>query len=114
VAISTPATLRHIAAVAVICTVAACSDVERCPSLEKLKSADPVADATAALARGDRNLLMLGGFVATVPGAEGATGPTKSIEGTSDTTTRPCNELRPVAESYARKYNATVGAAKQY
>jgi hypothetical protein len=57
---------------------------------------------------------MLGGFVATVPGAERSALPTMLIEGTSDTESMACYDLRSVAESYARRYNATVVAATDH
>lgn len=78
---------------------------------------DAVADAQAALAKGDHRLLTLGGFVGSTPGAENAgANATDSveIEGTSDTTTDACRRLGNVAEAYATKYNqAIVGAIKR-
>jgi hypothetical protein len=80
-----------------------------CPSIEALAHRDAVADARAAVARGDRHLLMLGGFVGVVPGvADPGAYPTRMIEGTSDSTTETCSRLRRTAEAYATKYNQTV------
>src|ERR1043165_3451809 len=88
--VNTTMMLRCAATILVLCAVAACHKAERCPSLENLKLADPVADATSAQAHGDHRLLMLGGFVGTIPGAEGSPQPTRLIEGTSDTETKAC------------------------
>jgi hypothetical protein len=80
-----------------------------CPGIEALAHRDATADARAALARGDRHLLMLGGFVGVVPGVQDSTAyPTQMIEGTSDTTTEACRRQRATAETYATKYNQTV------
>lgn len=100
--------MRHAVAIALICATAACHKVERCESLERLKSADPIADAKAALARGDHHLLMVGGYVGTVPGADHGSLPSVMIEGTGDTETAACYALRPVAEAYARRYNSAI------
>lgn len=70
-----------------------------------------MADARAALAKGDNHLLSLGGFVDTTLGAdEEAANATNfvEIEGTSDTTTDACRRLGNVAEAYATKYNQTI------
>lgn len=70
---------------------------------------DPVADARAALTEGDDHLLMLGGFVGSVPGVEEPKGyRTRMIDGTSDTTTEACRRERRVAEAYATRYNQTI------
>jgi hypothetical protein len=80
-----------------------------CPSIEKLAHRNPVADAHAALAKGDRHLLMLGGFVGSVPGVENAGGyQTQMIEGTSDYKTEACARQGDTAERYAAKYNQTI------
>jgi len=80
-----------------------------CPSIESHSHRDAVADARAALARGDSHLLMLGGFVGVVPGVRDSSGyATRTIAGTSDTTTDACRRLRATAEAYATKYNQTV------
>ncbi len=42
----------------------------RCSGLQKLKTADAIADARAAHARKDDHLIMLGGYVGVVPGIE--------------------------------------------
>jgi pimeloyl-ACP methyl ester carboxylesterase len=82
---------------------------DSCPSLERLETADARADASAAAARGDYHLLMLGGFVGRVPGAGGRRDlPTVMIVGTDDTTTLGCMRLDAAAEDYARRYNETV------
>lgn len=66
-------------------------------------------DARAALARGDRHLLELGGFAGSVPGVENWDGyQLEEIEGTSDTTNEACRRLGATAEAYATKYNQTV------
>jgi hypothetical protein len=81
-----------------------------CPAIERLAHRDAVADARTALAKGDRHLLMLGGFVGSVPGVENSDGyPTQMIEGTSDAKiTDACARLGPTAEAYATKYNRTI------
>jgi hypothetical protein len=80
-----------------------------CPTIEKLAHRNAAADARAALAKGDRHLLMLGGFVGSVPGVENADGyPTQMIEGTSDTKTEACARLGATAEIYAAKYNQSI------
>ncbi len=82
-----------------------------CPSLERLKAADATADAEAAHARGDNHLVMLGGYVGTVPGVSEdlvSLLPHVMLTETSDTTTEGCQELRSVAEGYASTYNMTI------
>lgn len=82
-----------------------------CPGLERLKTADPVADAKAAHDRGDDHLIMLGGLVGTVPGISYSRTdrlPLVMIAETSDTTTEACSKLRPVAERYVPLYNSTI------
>ena len=80
-----------------------------CPAIETLAHRDAAADARAALARGDRHLLMLGGFAGEVPGVPNFDAyPTRMVEGTSDTTTKACSQRRDIAEAYATKYNQTV------
>jgi hypothetical protein len=80
-----------------------------CASIEALGRRDAISDARAALAHGDRHLLMLGGFVGSVPGVENWHGyQLQEIEDTSDTTTEACRRLRATAEFYATKYNQTV------
>jgi hypothetical protein len=93
-----------------IAALASCTKPQAtCPSIEVLARGDAVADARAALARGDRHLLMLGGFVGVVPGVrDSGAFPTRVIEGTSDTTTDACRRERSDAEPHARKYNQTV------
>jgi hypothetical protein len=52
---------------------------------------------------------MLGGFVGSIPGvSDPGTRPTRMIEGTSDTTTLECSQLRATAETYAAKYNQMI------
>ena len=81
-----------------------------CPAIERLAHRDAVADARAALAKGDRHLLKLGGFVGSVPGVENSDGyQTQMIEGTSDAKIMDgCARLGPAAEAYAAKYNRTI------
>ena len=80
-----------------------------CPGIEKLAHRNPVADARTASAKGDRHLLMLGGFVGTTPGVQNANGyPTRMMEGTSDTATDACRRQGIIAETYATKYNETI------
>lgn len=82
---------------------------QSCPSIERLLHRNAVADARAALAKGDNHLLSLGGFVGSAPGAENADlTNTVEIEGTSDTATGACRRLGNVAETYATKYNQTI------
>jgi len=104
--------LRHLVAVSAIGILSACHPVERCPALEKLQRSDPVTDATAASARGDNRLLMLGGYVGTVPGAEGSNLPNRLLDGTTDTETEACYRLRGFAEAYALKYNGVIVASQ--
>jgi hypothetical protein len=92
--------------------LAGCHPLDNCPSLEKLRQADPVSDAKTASFRGDNYLLMLGGYVGTIPGVEGSGLPAKLIEGTTDYETEACRRLRPLVEAYAAKYNATMVAAQ--
>jgi hypothetical protein len=72
---------------------------------------DPVADATAALKRGDARVLTLGGFSPETPGA-GAQNTTKlpkrRLQGTSDVELPACLALRSAAENYARRYNQVI------
>ena len=103
--------IRPIVAVAFAVAVAACGSKAQCPSLDRLGRADPVADARAAVSRRDCHLLMLGGYVGSVPGGELSlrAGQAQMIPDTGDViTNRDCPKLRPVAERYARKYNETV------
>jgi hypothetical protein len=82
-----------------------------CPQIERLAQRDAVADAHAALAQGDRHVLMLGGFVPDVPGVEDTdtdTYPTRFMEGTSDVRTEACARRRATAEAYAAKYNRAI------
>ena len=80
-----------------------------CPPIERLAHRDASADARAALAKGDGHLLMLGGFVGSVPGVENPGSlPTQMMDGTSDVRTEACARQRPAAEAYAAKYNQTI------
>jgi hypothetical protein len=82
-----------------------------CPAIDALAQRDAVADARAALAKGDHHLLMLGGFVGSLPGVQNAGSyPTRMMEGTSDTETEACAHRKSKAESYAAKYNRTIVA----
>jgi hypothetical protein len=99
------------AALVGIAALAACTSKPEatCPSIEALAHRDAIADARAALAQGDRHLLMLGGFAGVVPGVRDSNAySTQMIEGTSDTTTEACRRLGRTAEAYATKYNQTV------
>jgi len=88
--------------------VGGCHRQEACPELAKLRRANPVRDAEAAASRGDHRLLMLGGFVGVVPGAERTSVPTRMLEGTGDANTNACDAMRPIAENYALAYNRTM------
>jgi len=80
-----------------------------CLPIEKLAQRDAVFHARAAVVKGDLHLLMLDGFVGSVPGVESPGSlPTQSLEGTSDTETEACARLRATAETYATKYNRTI------
>jgi hypothetical protein len=94
-----------------IAALAGCTSKPRptCPGIEVLAHKDATADARAALARGDRHLLTLGGFVGSVPGVQHWDGyQLQEIEGTSDTATEACRRLGATAEAYASRYNQTV------
>lgn len=94
--------------------MAACSPsngsvgAQSCPELESLLPGHAEADARAAARRGDSRLLMIGGYVGTIPGAEGSSRPTRLVEGTGDTATAACYALRAQAEKYALTYNRTM------
>ena len=60
------------------------------------------------MAKGDKHLFMLGGFVGTAPGGNPGGYPTIVVSGTEDTAPEECRRLRPTAEAYARAYNAEV------
>lgn len=85
--------------------------IAACPSLDRLRLADARGDAVAAMGRGDRHLIMLGGYVGTIPGGEAGNLPTELLAGTGDDATTACAALRSSAESYALRYNKTVKAA---
>jgi hypothetical protein len=81
-----------------------------CSQIENLARRDAATNARAALARGDRRLLMLNGPF----GAMGPPGVTSTslrldqvriIEGTSNSASKACDRLRGTAETYAMKYN---------
>ena len=100
---------RFSLACAVVLTGCTTKPDTSCPSIEKLAHRDPVLDARAALARNDRHLLMLGGFVGSVAGVETQMAiRRKMIEGTSDIKTEACARLGATAEVYAAKYNQTI------
>ncbi|MGH6643100.1 MAG: hypothetical protein ACRED3_10425 [Bradyrhizobium sp.] len=91
-----------------------CYSESGCASLDALRQANPVADATAANSRGNHTLLMLGGYVGTVPGFRGNELPdTLMLDGTSDVELEACRQLRPLGEAYALKYNETILAMKE-
>ena len=50
---------------------------------------------------------MLGGSVGELPGGL-SPGDVRTLEGTSDTTTRACVKMRPLALHYARMYNRVI------
>ena len=105
--------MRKIAILVSVAALAGCNSESQsgCPNLEGLAHRNAVADARAALAKGDRHFLTLGGFVGTVPGVSDVGGhPTRMIEGTSDTTTDACRRESATAEAYATKYNETIAA----
>ena len=84
-----------------------------CPPIEKLANRDAAADARAALARGDRRLLMLGGVFGAAPplGVTNANlhlDQVKIMEGTSDDPSKACDSQRATAETYARNYNRII------
>ncbi|RYD65042.1 MAG: hypothetical protein EOP84_32235 [Verrucomicrobiaceae bacterium] len=82
---------------------------DACPAIDRLRHRNAVADARTALATGDRHLLMLGGYVGTVPGlSSSSVYPTKMLEGTSDSNTLACLRQMSLAEIYASKYNRTI------
>ena len=100
---------RFALACAVVLTGCTTKPHTSCLSIEKLAHRDPVLDARAALARNDRHLLMLGGFVGSVPGVANSNGyHAQMIEGTSDVKTEACARLGATAEVYAAKYNQTI------
>jgi hypothetical protein len=80
----------------------------RCPELERLKPDQARSDALAATAKGDKHLIMLGGYVGVVPGGNPTNLPTVLLASTGDTAPEACRRLRPKAESYALAYNAEV------
>lgn len=94
--------------------IAACSQsngkvgAQSCPELESLLPEHAEADARAAARQGDSRLLMMGGYVGTIPGAEGSSRATRLVEGTGDTQTAACQGLRAQAEKYALAYNRTM------
>jgi hypothetical protein len=104
--------IRVKAATAVILiTLAGCTQQRDvgCPAIDALAHRDAVADARNALARGDRHLLMLGGFVGEIPGVSNSDAyASQMVEGTSDTTKDACRRRRSVARAYAARYNQTI------
>ena len=94
-----------------IAALSSCSPPNQtgCPAIEKLAHRDAAADARIALARGDRRILMLGGFAGQTPGVVNADGrDVRMMEGTSDTETGACWRQGATAEAYAAKYNRTM------
>lgn len=95
--------------------VAGCSSQAKvgCPALQALSHRDAAADAREALARGDYRLLMLGGFVGSVPGVtDPGKHTTRMLDGTSDTTSDACRRIAATAEAYAVKYNRAIVQAR--
>lgn len=87
------------------------SPTARCPELVGLSSRIPSDDAQVALKAGDHRLLSLGGFSSVAPGADSRKGNQwhfRQLSGTTDSETRACLDLRPLAENYARLYNQAV------
>ncbi len=108
--------VRRMKETVLVAMIAVASSTSRpevsCPAIETLEHRDAAADARAALAREDNHLLMLGGFVGSVPGmSDPGDHPTRMMDGTSDTTTEACRRARPIAEVYAAKYNETISQA---
>lgn len=84
-----------------------------CPVIEQLAHNDAAADARAALARGDRRLLVLNGaFGAMLPPGVTSTNlrldQVRIMEGTSNNPSKACDLLRGTAENYAIKYNRII------
>jgi hypothetical protein len=83
-----------------------------CPPIEKLARRDAAADARAALAWGDRRLLVLNGeFGAFPPGVTSTNlrlDQVRIMEGTSNKPSKACDRLRGTAETYAIKYNRII------
>lgn len=102
-------------ALALLVPLAACSPQapSSCPAIEKLTHQDAAADARAALAQGDRRLLMLDGpFGAMGPPGVGISDlrpeQVRIMEGTSRDPTEACDRVRSTAEAYATKYNRAI------
>jgi hypothetical protein len=102
-------------ALALLMPLAGCSPQPSsgCPPIEKLIHQDAAADARAALARGDRRLLMLNGPFGAIgpPGVESPNlrfDQVRIMEGTSKNPTEACDRLRSSAEAYATKYNQAI------
>jgi len=84
------------------------SRLSSCPELESLLPEHAEVDARTAASRGDTRLLMIGGYVGTIPGAEDSSTPTRLVEGTGDDQTAACRGLRSQAQKYALIYNRTM------
>ena len=68
-----------------------------------------VVDARAALAKGDRHLLSLGGFVSSTPGiADPSSYSTQELPATTDTEVGQCGREQGMAEAYAARYNRAI------
>jgi hypothetical protein len=88
--------------------------------LRRLESADPAADVTTAIARGDLRFLGIAGYTVTVPGVLSVTGPpsdkdnerlvarhgVRVIEGTSDD--KAVLAFQMAAIRYAERYNTLL------
>ena len=82
---------------------------ERCQALSRIVRGDPLVDARAALAKGDRHLLSLGGFVSSTPGiADPSSYSTQELPATTDTEVGQCGREQGMAEAYAARYNRAI------
>jgi hypothetical protein len=114
--------VRHVvvgAGILVLVGLGACGkshDSGAVVKLQWVEHADPVADATKALAQSDHRLLGVYGITLVLPGTDSAAGPTyaalyglRPIEGTSDAIESPRHaQLVQEATDYAARYNSYV------
>ncbi|WP_293970302.1 hypothetical protein [Sphingomonas sp.] len=100
-------TLKHLFGLVII-VLGGCGSrpaLTSCPAIESLNGRDPTVDARKAFTQGDRRLLMMGGIVGTIPGAENSNIPSRMLAGTSDTEPLACSNLRTNAQRYAETFN---------